>query len=480
MTKKILVIDDDYLVVNTLEKYLKSCGYSVETAQSGKEAIEKTKEIKFDLIISDIRMPDLGGIETLRRIGEISTDIKRTPAIIVTAYAGEDEVYKEGIELGVTDFIYKPFDLDEFIQVIRKNFEVPTKPKEILFDYKLLDSEFISTTENMKEFLQKTKDRFDRFDEINDDERKQLEFIEENKKEIFDKLDEFFDRIWKIVENFEKDKYIIHQSYYQEALGYLLLELIETNRHVYQKPFGYSGDYIMMNYIYDYNGNTRYPGDSSYEKLINNYTCNIPISCSVVERKNFLKEEILKIMERKVKAKILNVACGPARELIELLKEGKITKPIVFKLLDFEKKALDYVNREINRVEYKKRQFLSIEYICRDITSIIRDREFREDLREQDLIYATGLFDYLSERMAPRLTRELYQLLADEGKLIICNASLENNTHRAYYELLGGWNIIHRTEKEILKWVERIDGIQNVNLKKYMPKDRFLYLIVEK
>jgi len=585
MSKKILVIDDDPLVIRSIDKYLKSHGYNIETAQSGKEALEKIKNSDFDLIISDIRMPGMDGIETLKEIRESSLrhNKEKVPAIIITGYAGGDEVYRKAGELGIVECIYKPFELDEFIEVIRKSLELPPKYKRVhprievalpvevtvkdqksdnimklsgktvdlsengiglildsllpassvvnihiassprytpfqveaqiiwskpffkdgyfrsglhflkiddkdriiirkaLFDYKLLDDKFILLTKNMGELLQNVKERFDEFDKENsNDECKQIEFIRTNKKEIFDTLTRYLNETWEFVKEFEKDRYLVHQNYFQQKLHPLIEERIEINRHIYRKPLGYPGDYIMMNYIYDYNGDDNYLGDSSYEKLINNYTCNIPISCSNITRKEFLKVKILETLEKEDKAKILSVACGPVRELIELLREREITKSLLFKCLDFEKKTLDYVESQIKKIEPEKRQLLFIEYICRDITSIIRDRLLKEKLKDQDLIYAFGIFDYLGERMASRLTKELYQLLDRGGKLIICNASLENNSHRAYYELAGEWNMVHRTKEQMLNWTKCLEDVSKVKFEEVIGGNSYLFLIIEK
>jgi len=584
MAKKILVIDDDFLVVRSVERYLKTHGYNIETARSGQEALEKIKESNFDLIISDIRMPGMDGIETLKRIREsgLQYNKEKMPAIIITGYAGGDDVYRNAGELGIVECIYKPFELEEFIDVIRKTLELPPKYKrahprievafpvevivkdqqtnnitklsgktfdlsengiglildsllptfsavgisinassryapfqvealivwskpvfrdgyfrcglhflkieepslstlrDILSDYKLLDGKFVSLTREFKQFIVDIKDNFDEFDKINKDEKKQIEFIKACKKEIFEKLGDYFTNIWEMVKDLERDKYSVHQNYYQQILGPLLLEPIETNRHVYHKPLGYPGDFMMMNYIYDYNGDKNYFGDSSYQKLINNYTCNIPISCSNITRKKFLKEKIVKTLERKDKAKILSVACGPARELIELLKEGRIDKPLLFKCLDFEKRALDYVDNEIRKIDLAKRQLLSIEYICRDIVSIIKDKKLKEELKDCDLIYAFGIFDYLSERMASRLTKELYQLLEKGGELIICNASLENGSHRAYYELLGEWNMVHRTKEQMFSWIDETKNIVEIKFEEPSKIANYLFLSIKK
>lgn len=483
MIKKILVIDDDQLVIKSIKKYLSGYGYGVETAQSGIEALEKTKKSTFNLIISDIRMPGMDGIQTLKKIRESSVNYNKEniPAIVITGYAGGDEVYRKRGDLGIVECIYKPFELDEFIDLIRKTLELPPRHiQEAPVEYGLLDNEFISLAKELKQFLQEVKDRFDEFDKLNNDKQKQIDFIEAGKKGIFSKLDNYFDKTWEIVKDFERDKYIAHQNHFQQILGYLLLELIETNRHVYRKPFGYAGDYVMINYIYDYGSNNNYLGNSSYEKLLNNYTCNIPISRSNTQRKEFLKEKILEALQKKDKAKILSVACGPARELIELLRERKINKPLWFKCLDFEKKVLDYIDKEIKKIEPEKRQMLSVEYICRDIASIIRDKNLKRELGNCDLVYVFGLFDYLSDRMAARLTKELYQLLQKEGKLITCNINAENSSRRAYYELLGGWNMVHRTKDEMLSWLRDIKDAKEVKFESYLQSDNYLYLNITK
>jgi len=329
--------------------------------------------------------------------------------------------------------------------------------KNILSDYKLLDEGFALLLPEIRQNLLRIKKTFDDFDQKNDKEPERIGFIEKNKKDTFRLLDEYFNKVGEIIKDFRKDKYLVHQEYYQQILGYLLLDLIEINRHVYQKPLGYSGDYVMMNYIYDYH-RKNYLGSSSYEKLINHYTCNIPISCSNIKRKDFLKEKILEASGKKDNAKILSLASGPARELTEPLKEGKIKKPLIFKCLDPEKKALDFINEEIGKIEPEKKSMLSIEYICKHVISLMRDRKFRKALGTYDLIYAFGIFDYLNDKMAARLTRELFELLEKKGKLVIFNISLEKNNYRAYYELLGEWNMVHRTNEQMLAWTEKIDG----------------------
>jgi CheY-like chemotaxis protein len=114
MKKKILLVDDDPLVIKTLQKCLRNYGYEVETALSGAGAVEKVKQDNFDLIISDFRMPNIDGVETIAKIRQIyqSKNYHQSiPAVMITGYSS-DKAYRQAMELEVTDFLHKPFKED--------------------------------------------------------------------------------------------------------------------------------------------------------------------------------------------------------------------------------------------------------------------------------------------------------------------------------------------------------------------------------
>ena len=125
MAKKILVIDDEGMITKTVGNLLKREGYSVEISESGIQAIDKVKSIDFDLIVADIRMPQLDGIETIQRIRQVLKELgkRQVPEILITGYADEDS-YKRALNLKVADYIYKPFDTKEFLDTIKRNLDV--------------------------------------------------------------------------------------------------------------------------------------------------------------------------------------------------------------------------------------------------------------------------------------------------------------------------------------------------------------------
>lgn len=122
MAKKILVIDDEPLVTKSLARYLKTCDYEVETVNNGEDAIKRAETTLFDLLIADMRMPGLDGIETIKKIRAVCQDKHkaRIPEIIITGFASEDSK-KEAEDLEVSEYIYKPFDLSTFIEAVKRN-----------------------------------------------------------------------------------------------------------------------------------------------------------------------------------------------------------------------------------------------------------------------------------------------------------------------------------------------------------------------
>jgi len=122
MGKKILVIDDEKLVVESLKKLLKREGYDANIAKNGTEAMARIKESDFDLIVSDVRMPDINGIEIVKKIREYlkQNGKQPVPEILITGYASKENL-DEAEKLNVADYIYKPFNIKDFLDVIKRN-----------------------------------------------------------------------------------------------------------------------------------------------------------------------------------------------------------------------------------------------------------------------------------------------------------------------------------------------------------------------
>ena len=116
-TKKILLVEDDQMLLSLLEFRLKKEGYHVLTATNGKDAISIIKSDQPDLVISDIMMPFVSGLELT---GFIKNEYENEIAIVLISSAGQEEMILEAFNLGADDFIAKPFSPNELIVRLKK------------------------------------------------------------------------------------------------------------------------------------------------------------------------------------------------------------------------------------------------------------------------------------------------------------------------------------------------------------------------
>ena len=120
VNKKILIVDDNKINRVVTKRILQAKGYQCDVSEDGFSALALLKENNFDLILMDINMPEIDGIETTKRIRLFN---KKTPIISLTAVE-EDQIKDKIYEAGMNDFIIKPYDLAEFHQIILKNLYV--------------------------------------------------------------------------------------------------------------------------------------------------------------------------------------------------------------------------------------------------------------------------------------------------------------------------------------------------------------------
>ncbi|MBI4573985.1 MAG: response regulator [candidate division NC10 bacterium] len=104
---RVLVVDDEPDAVELLTEFLRAKGYEVITASDGEEALRKVKEDRPHLILLDVRMPKLNGLEVLRRVREIDREV----GVIMVTAVNEEETGREALKMGAFDYITKPLDL---------------------------------------------------------------------------------------------------------------------------------------------------------------------------------------------------------------------------------------------------------------------------------------------------------------------------------------------------------------------------------
>lgn len=120
MAKKILVIDDEELIIKSLSRLLEKSGYEPFVVKNGQDALIVSEEEDFDLILADIRMPGINGVDAVKSIYEkAQVKGKKIPVIFITGYA-DSEVEKEAETLNPTAYIYKPFDIKELVDKVKE------------------------------------------------------------------------------------------------------------------------------------------------------------------------------------------------------------------------------------------------------------------------------------------------------------------------------------------------------------------------
>jgi len=118
-TGKILVADDQKGVRRLLEELFRKEGYEVCMACDGQEAVQKAFDFIPDVILMDMKMPNMNGLEACAEIFKKNTEV---PVIMMTAY-GEMEVVKKALEIGVRKYITKPFDIIDLRNMVREVLE---------------------------------------------------------------------------------------------------------------------------------------------------------------------------------------------------------------------------------------------------------------------------------------------------------------------------------------------------------------------
>lgn len=132
---RVLVVDDEADFLETIVKRLRKRKIDVAGVDSGKEALEILEKEHFDVVILDVRMPGMDGIETLKQMK------KRRPLMEVIMLTGHASVESgmQGMQYGAFDYVMKPAEMDDLLEKVRQAFERKSIHEEKLRQSKLLD-----------------------------------------------------------------------------------------------------------------------------------------------------------------------------------------------------------------------------------------------------------------------------------------------------------------------------------------------------
>jgi len=119
MPKKVLIIEDEEIMIDLLQRKLTQEGYDVSVARDGEEGLEAMREVKLDLIILDIIMPKMGGFEVMEEMAK-DKELKKIPVIVISN-SGQPVELNRAQKLGAKDWLIKTeFDIQEVLAKVKK------------------------------------------------------------------------------------------------------------------------------------------------------------------------------------------------------------------------------------------------------------------------------------------------------------------------------------------------------------------------
>lgn len=138
MKVRVLIVEDEQLIRWSLRKKLEVCGYSVTEVENGTDAFAAIDQNTYDLVMLDYKLPDMTGIDILRQIREVDSDVV---VIMMTAYSSV-ETAVDAIKLGAFDYISKPFDMDMVLRTVKKALETTKLRREVRELRRHIDHEY--------------------------------------------------------------------------------------------------------------------------------------------------------------------------------------------------------------------------------------------------------------------------------------------------------------------------------------------------
>lgn len=216
----------------------------------------------------------------------------------------------------------------------------------------------------------------------------------------------------------------------------------------FHKPLGYAGDYEMVNMML----RDPFEGGSLFAKNLNNAFLQSPPALAHRNRIKYLTEMVRGETENNSRdgrrTKILNLGCGPAREVETFLLNEELSDLANFTLLDFNRETIDYAQRHLMQARTTAGRVTPINFVERSVHQLLRQAVGGDgDLSPEsfDVVYCAGLFDYLSQRVCKRLVDVFFRMLRPGGLLVITNVGI-GNPSKGVMEYIMEWNLIYRDD----------------------------------
>jgi SAM-dependent methyltransferase len=246
---------------------------------------------------------------------------------------------------------------------------------------------------------------------------------------------------------YDKDILKTFQVKFREKTNYIFSKSYFMNR-ARTWPQGYPGDYKTLEGVY-----RNIPMSTGIGFYLDRYFHSTTLAMAVRERRTTLSELLKGELTNRQNPKILDIACGSCREILELASDIRKSGARIT-CIDFDSDALDF---SVKRLSYQDSPSEQIEFRKYNAMRMISHERNLKEFGMQDVIYSTGLFDYLEDNVLIRLIKSIYELLNYNGKLIISFKDCRQYKTFDYHWLVD-WNAFYqRTEEDIWALFEKVE-----------------------
>jgi hypothetical protein len=245
---------------------------------------------------------------------------------------------------------------------------------------------------------------------------------------------------------------------YASSMLMPVLRACPCQRRAFEKPLGYAGDYRMMELLFARDSS----GEGLFGRFMHSVTQDFTLVRAVVGREVVMRRAVAEALVSggEGAVRVLALAAGPAIELRRLLEDAPpLDRPVQLILLDHDPDAHETAHRHLTRLLVERHRGMlpvSVECLHFSVRQIIRPQSSEEreivanTLADLDLAYAAGLYDYLSELVAVRLTQTLYSRLRPGGRLLLGNL-VEAPDTCWMMDYVWDWPLVYRTDEAMLR-----------------------------
>jgi extracellular factor (EF) 3-hydroxypalmitic acid methyl ester biosynthesis protein len=261
-------------------------------------------------------------------------------------------------------------------------------------------------------------------------------------------FDAMHERLESISESIETELRPVHQNFSKRQLHPLMMCSPFAYR-TYYKPLGYAGDYEMVDMI------MRDPceGSSLFAKAVNLWFLSQWPARAHRNRIHYLREclrqESLKGARRGQPIRVLNLGCGPAREVQEFLAEDPLSDHAQFTLLDFNEETIQHARGTLEELKKRFGRRTVLQLQRKSVHQVLKEgaRTVSAPHAAYDFIYCAGLFDYLPDRTCKQLMNIFYDWLAPGG--LVAATNVDNcRPFRHMLEFVLDWHLIYRDTRK--------------------------------